>query len=86
MVLINIIGWLGAVLYIIAYLLLTIEVIPSSSFIYHFLNVLGAVGLTINACYLKDSPNIIVNLVWLLIALAAIGNIYKYRNRPKQIH
>lgn len=84
MILINIIGWLGAILYIVAYFLLTIEVISSSSFTYHFLNVLGAIGLTINACYLKDSPNIIVNLVWLLIAMSAICNLCKYKNRQKQ--
>ncbi|TCD27794.1 hypothetical protein EZ456_07550 [Pedobacter psychrodurus] len=84
MTLINIIGWLGAILYIIAYFLLTIHAISSSSFAYHFLNVLGAIGLTINACYLKDSPNIIVNLVWLLIAISAISNLY--RNRPEQKH
>ncbi len=84
MTLINLIGWLGAILYIVAYLLLTLNIVLSSSFIYHFLNVLGAIGLSINAFYLRDSPNIIVNLVWLIIAMGAIINLYRLRNKQER--
>jgi hypothetical protein len=77
MILTNIIGWMGAILYIVAYFLLTIQVISSTSLSYHLLNILGALGLIINACHLKDSPNIIVNVVWLLIALMAVISFYK---------
>ncbi|WP_410479538.1 CBU_0592 family membrane protein [Pedobacter nutrimenti] len=83
MTIINLIGWFGAVVYIVAFFLLTIHVISSSSFLYNFLNILGAIGLIINAYYLRDSPNIIVNLAWLLIATIGINNLYRKKSRQK---
>jgi lipid-A-disaccharide synthase-like uncharacterized protein len=79
-----IIGWLGAILYIVAYFLLTVEAISSSSLTYHFLNVFGALGLMINAIYLNDSPNIIVNLLWFLIAAGAINIQFRKIHKKKK--
>lgn len=47
--------------------------ISPSSFTYHFLNIVGASGLIANAIHFQDNANIIVNAVWLTIALAAIA-------------
>lgn len=76
----EILGWLGAFFYILAYLLLTIGFLKSEGFTYHLLNVLGAVGLIINAVHFNDKPNVVVNLVWLVIgvlALLAFGRRYR---------
>ncbi len=73
------IGWLGAVLFIVAYLLLSLQLISAKRNLYHVLNVLGAVCLVINAWSLRDNPNIVVNAVWGLIALLAI-----YRRRAEK--
>lgn len=77
----NIIGWLGTFCYIIAYLLLSLGKIRSERPLYHFLNILGAVGLTVNALHLEDYPNVIVNLVWFGIAVAAVVLILRKRAR-----
>ncbi|HVI45582.1 MAG TPA: hypothetical protein VM802_11955 [Chitinophaga sp.] len=66
------VGWTGAILYIVAYLLLSTGKLKADTIIYHVLNILGALGLIFNAFVQKDPPNIIVNLVWLAIAMFAI--------------
>lgn len=68
----DLIGWLGTLAYIVAYLLLSLGKLKAEQKTYHVLNILGAVGLTVNAIHLNDYPNIIVNIVWLAIALMAL--------------
>ncbi len=67
-----IIGWIGAVMYIVAYLLLTLGKLKSDSFLYHLMNVLGALGLIANAFHFNDYPNVVTNLLWLGIGAFAI--------------
>ena len=65
-------GWLGAVIFIVAYLLLSLEYISAKNYLYHILNALGAICLVLNAVLISDYPNIFVNAVWGLIAFLAI--------------
>lgn len=71
--LVAIVGWLGVVFYIMAYLLLSIGKLTSKNPLFHLLNILGATGLITDSAYHKDSPNLVVNVVWLLIGLFAIS-------------
>ena len=68
-------GWLGAVSYIGAYFLLSIEILNAGKPLFHLLNALGGLCLVINALGLDDNPNLIVNLLWMLIALYTTGRI-----------
>lgn len=72
-----IIGWTGGILYIVAYLLLCMNKLKADTFTYHLLNILGALGLIFNAFALKDAPNVIVNLIWMSIAMYAIYGLKK---------
>lgn len=74
------IGWTGAILYIIGYLLLSFRIIKATSILYHLINILGAMGLIFNAYFLKDNPNLIVNLAWLAIGTLAIIDIVRKKN------
>ena len=65
-------GWIGTFSYLLAYFLLSIKKLRSDEKLYHALNIIGAIGLTYNAIFLNDYPNVIVNIVWAIIALAAI--------------
>lgn len=65
-------GWIGTFLYLLAYLLLSIKKLRADHRLYHLLNIFGAIGLTYNAVSLNDYPNVIVNIVWAIIALSAI--------------
>ncbi|WP_343690726.1 hypothetical protein [Chitinophaga sp.] len=68
-------GWLGTFSYVSSYALLALNRISADKITYHLLNVLGAVGLVINALHFKDNTNILVNAVWFIIGTAAIINI-----------
>jgi len=71
----ELLGWIGAVAYLAAYFLLSINKLRSDRLLYHLLNILGAAGLTINAIYLKDNPNVVINVAWALIAFFAMTTI-----------
>jgi len=65
-------GWIGTFAYLIAYLLLSTGKLKGDQKLYHMLNIMGAIGLTYNAVALSDYPNVIVNIVWAVIAVWAI--------------
>ncbi|WP_417443789.1 CBU_0592 family membrane protein [Joostella sp.] len=68
----NVVGWIGALFFIIAYFLLSINKLSAKNKTYHFLNIIGAICLVINGIYLSDFPNVVVNLIWGIIAIYAI--------------
>lgn len=65
----SIVGWLGVVIFILAYLLLSLEVLSARKPTYHWLNAFGAICLVCNALGIKDYPSLTVNAVWGIIAL-----------------
>jgi hypothetical protein len=62
----------GSFAYLLAYLLLSLNKLKSDQKAYHILNIVGALGLTVNAIFIQDYPNVLVNFFWGLIALMAI--------------
>ncbi|MGV8135124.1 MAG: hypothetical protein AB2L20_07915 [Mangrovibacterium sp.] len=73
----ELIGWIGAFSYTLAYVLLIIKRLSPEKQLYHTLNAVGGVCLVINAVALDDMPNLIVNFVWMGIALFAIYRVTK---------
>ncbi|MDW7695738.1 hypothetical protein R9C00_24685 [Flammeovirgaceae bacterium SG7u.111] len=71
----ELIGWLGAITFIVAYFLLSIKVLSGSKSLYHILNAIGGACLVINAIELQDNPTFVVNIVWTVIALGAVVRI-----------
>lgn len=72
------IGWIGAVLYITAYFLLSIRKLQADRITYQLLNVFGGLFLIVNSLHKSDYPSIFTNAVWAAIGLFAI-----YYNRSK---
>ncbi len=62
------IGWIGFILIISAYLLLTIKLLEVKSAEYHLLNLIGALCMVANAKHKDAKPLFWLNLVWALIA------------------
>lgn len=79
-----VLGWIGTIAYLLAYFLLSINKITANQFIYHLLNVAGAAGLTANALYYSDLPNIVVNVIWGLIAISALAVLSRKKKLKKQ--
>ncbi len=73
----TIVGWLGVALFVISYLLLSIEKLSAKKTMYHWLNFLGALCLVVNAISIKDNPTIVVNIIWALIAIFTVFKNYK---------
>lgn len=79
----EIIGWIGASSYIIAYFLLSINKLKGDSVVYQLMNVIGGLCLVISAYSTKDKPNLFTNLVWMFIGIFAIISIIKKRKKFK---
>lgn len=70
-------GWLGVVFYVFSYFLLSTGRVKSSSYIFHGLNALGAIGLIVVSIHEKDKPNVAVNVIWLGIGIYAMAKRFK---------
>ncbi len=70
--LVEIIGWVGAVLITGAYFLNINGKVKSSSAWYIVSNLLGGIFFTINTFVHHAYPSMIVNIVWVFIAVAAL--------------
>lgn len=66
-------GWLGVVAYVLAYLLLTIGVLKPNGYLFHVLNMVGAATLIVYSLEYGDKPNVAVNVVWLMIGIGAVA-------------
>ena len=70
---IELIGWAGAVAVLLAYGLVSTDRVSSRSWRYHLLNIGGAVGLVINSSWNGAIPSAVVNLIWIGIGVYALA-------------
>ena len=73
--LIEIVGWIGALLILAGYALLTSGRVTAKSPLYQWLNVVGAIGFIINGLANHALPSAGLNIVWLGIGLFALWRI-----------
>lgn len=69
---IDIVGWIGSLMIVVAYALNMYKKLATDSFSYYFLNIIGSALLIINTIYHKAIPSAFVNIVWVLIAGTAL--------------
>ena len=72
----EVVGWLGALMVLGAYALVTRA---GTSVLYHVLNILGAAGLLVNALHHHAFPSTTVNVVWIGIAIWGITTSSRQR-------
>ena len=75
----EIVGWIGAVLILGAYAMLTAGKLQAKSIAYQAMNVVGALGFIVNSGWNGAIPSAALNVVWAGIGLVAIGGIVKAR-------
>jgi hypothetical protein len=78
---IDIIGWSGAMLVLVAYALLSARRLEGHSVSYQLMNIQGSVCLLANAAYHRALPSAFVNLIWVFIACCAL--IYSLRSKTR---
>ena len=79
---VEIAGWAGAALILLAYLLLSAGRLTGQSLAYQGMNVVGAAGFVINGWWHGALPSATLNVLWLMIGLFASIRILK-RRKPK---
>jgi hypothetical protein len=75
--LIDIIGWVGSFMVIIAYGLNSYQKIKSNSITFYILNLVGGIFLIIYSVYYTAYANTFINVVWVIIAIPAIINLIR---------
>lgn len=76
---VQIAGWVGAVMILFAYLLLSAHKLTGRSLVYQGLNVLGAAGIALNSWWFGAIPSAALNVVWAGIGAIASWRILKKR-------
>lgn len=74
---IEVVGWIGTLAVLLAYLLVSTKKLTASSIQFQILNLFGAIGIIINSAFHRAIPSVALNIVWLLIALYALFTIKK---------
>ena len=77
--LVEIAGWGGAILILLAYLLLSAGRLTGQSLTYQVMNIVGAAGFVINGWWHRALPSAALNVLWLLIGAIASWRILKRR-------
>jgi hypothetical protein len=77
--LVEIVGWGGAALILLAYLLISAGKVTGKSPVYQWMNVFGAAGFTTNAWWHGALPVVALNLVWMMIGGFALWRIWTKR-------
>jgi hypothetical protein len=75
-IIIDIIGWIGTILFLVAYALVSAKKVEADSWSYQGMNLIAGICLTINTLYLQAYPSAGLNIAWLLVAVVTLGRKY----------
>ena len=78
--LMEVVGWIGAVLILAGYGLLSAGRLDAKSPTYQWLNVIGAMGFIANSGWNGAWPSAALNVVWVGIGLVALVRIFARRD------
>ena len=74
--LIEVVGWLGVVLIVMAYILLSTGVITGRSAPYQLLMLIGSASIAYEAWIKKDKQPMVLNLVFMTIAFISLLELF----------
>jgi hypothetical protein len=76
---VEVVGWAGALLILLAYLLLSVGRLTGQSLVYQGMNIVGAAGFVVNGWWHRAIPSAALNVLWLLIGAIASWRIIRKR-------
>ena len=76
---VEVVGWAGALLILLAYLLLSAGRLTGQSIVYQGMNIVGAAGFVVNGWWHRAIPSAALNVLWLLIGAIASWRIIRRR-------
>ncbi|MBI4640786.1 MAG: hypothetical protein HY731_08835 [Candidatus Tectomicrobia bacterium] len=71
-IIISTVGWIGALLILVAYYLISNDKIDNRSRSYQWMNLFGAIGVAVNAYANHAWPAVGLEFVWALIAIKSL--------------
>lgn len=72
---VDIAGWVGASLILLAYLLVSAGRLTGRSPMFQWLNLAGAAGFVINSGWHGAWPSAVLNIIWIGIAIVSLWRI-----------
>jgi hypothetical protein len=78
-IVVEVVGWTGASLILLAYLLLSAGKLTGQSLVYQGMNVIGAAGFIVNGWWHGALPSAVLNVIWMLIGGIALWRILARR-------
>ncbi len=76
LILVEVVGWAGALLILLAYILVTVGWLTGGSPLFQAMNLVGAIGFTINGWWHGAMPSATLNVIWALFAAGALWTIW----------
>lgn len=77
--LIEVVGWIGSIEVLLAYGLNSYQRLKSDSMVFYLLNLTGGLALILYTVYKAAYASAFINIVWVIIAGAAIIRYYAQR-------
>lgn len=81
---IDVISSMGTLLIVLTYLLLQINKIQSHSFLYSFLNLLGALLLAYSLLYNWNFASFMIEVFWIIISLIGLVKYFMRNHKAQQ--
>jgi hypothetical protein len=78
--LVEVVGWTGAGLFLLSYVLVSTGRLQGQSRAYQWLNVIGAVGFVVNSGWNGAYPSAAVNVIWALIGLVTLWQLARKKD------
>ena len=72
-VMVDILGWMGAVVILFAYAMVSFKKVEGDSILFQSLNIGASILLAINTLYWRAYPSLALNAAWILMGLVALG-------------
>lgn len=72
---VEVLGWLGAILVLVAYILVTTGRLSGSSAAFQWMNALGALFFVLNTWWHGAIPSMVLNIIWSGIGFATLWRI-----------
>ena len=76
----DILGWIGTILYLVAYLLISLKKLEGDSLAYQGMNIVAGILLVVNTFYWRAYPSLGLNAAWIGIGLFTLGRKWISKN------
>lgn len=79
-IIIDILGWVGTILFLVAYALVSLKKVDGDSVVYQGMNIVAGTLLVINTLYLRAYPSAGLNVAWIGIGMLTLGRRWLTRS------